>query len=84
MTTRRLLCLSPVALAAVLLAGAPAHAQGVYKIGELNSYKAQPAFLEPYKKGMELAVEEINKAGGINGKKVELITRDDNARRSTC
>ncbi len=79
MTTRRLLCLSPVALAAVLLAGAPAHAQGVYKIGELNSYKAQPAFLEPYKKGMELAVEEINKAGGINGKKVELITRDDNA-----
>ena len=79
MTTRRLLCLSPVALAAVLLAGAPAHAQGVYKIGELNSYKAQPAFLEPYKKGMELAVEEINKAGGINGKKVELVTRDDNA-----
>ena len=26
------------------------------KIGEVNSYKAQPAFLEPYKKGMELAV----------------------------
>ncbi len=79
MTTRRLLCLSPVALAAVLLAGAPAHAQGVYKIGEMNSYKAQPAFLEPYKKGMELAIEEINKAGGVNGRKLELITRDDNA-----
>jgi len=57
----------------------PAHAQGVIKIGEINSYKAQPAFLEPYKKGMELAIEEINAAGGINGKKVELITRDDNA-----
>ena len=56
-----------------------AHAQGVIKIGEINSYKAQPAFLEPYKKGMELAVEEINAAGGINGKKVELIVRDDNA-----
>jgi hypothetical protein len=52
----------------------PAHAQGVIKIGEVNSYKAQPAFLEPYKKGMELAVEEINAKGGINGKKVELIT----------
>ena len=38
-----------------LLAG-PALAQGTYKIGEINSYKAQPAFLEPYKKGMELAV----------------------------
>ena len=26
------------------------------KIGELNSYKVFPAFLEPYKKGMELAL----------------------------
>jgi branched-chain amino acid transport system substrate-binding protein len=56
----------------------PAHAQGVIKIGEINSYKAQPAFLEPYKKGMDLAVEEINAKGGINGRKLELITRDDN------
>jgi branched-chain amino acid transport system substrate-binding protein len=56
-----------------------AQAQGVIKIGEVNSYKAQPAFLEPYKKGMELAVDEINAAGGVNGKKIELITRDDNA-----
>ena len=53
-------------------------AQGVIKIGEVNSYKAQPAFLDPYKKGMELAVEQINAAGGLLGKKVELITRDDN------
>nr|WP_254425653.1 ABC transporter substrate-binding protein [Polaromonas sp. A23] len=58
---------------------ATAQAQGVIKIGEVNSYKAQPAFLEPYKKGMELAVDEINAAGGVNGKKLELITRDDNA-----
>ncbi len=64
------------ALAVVLV---PAHAQGTIKIGEINSYKAQPAFLEPYKKGMELAVEEINAKGGIDGRKVELITRDDNA-----
>lgn len=54
-------------------------AQNTIKIGEINSYKAQPAFLEPYKKGMELAVEEINAAGGIHGKQVQLITRDDNA-----
>ena len=66
-------------LAATLAMMPQAHAQGVIKIGELNSYKAQPAFLEPYKKGMELAVEEINAAGGVNGKKIELITRDDNA-----
>ena len=65
----------------LLLAAAPftaAHAQGVIKIGEVNSYKVQPAFLEPYKKGMELAVDEINAAGGLIGKKVQLITRDDN------
>jgi branched-chain amino acid transport system substrate-binding protein len=56
-----------------------AHAQSTIKIGELNSYKAQPAFLEPYKKGMELAVEEINAAGGVLGKPIEVIHRDDNA-----
>jgi branched-chain amino acid transport system substrate-binding protein len=47
------------------------------KIGELNSYKVFPAFLEPYRKGMELALEEINAAGGVLGKKLELVTRDD-------
>ena len=39
------------ASAAVVCLGAPAMAQGTIKIGELNSYKSQPAFLEPYKKG---------------------------------
>ncbi|ANN80540.1 ABC transporter substrate-binding protein [Bordetella flabilis] len=56
-----------------------AAAQGTIKIGEINSYKAQPAFLEPYRHGMELAVEQVNAAGGIGGKKLELVTRDDNA-----
>lgn len=67
--------------ASALLAAAvtmPALAQGVVKIGEVNSYKVQPAFLEPYKKGMELAVDQVNAAGGVNGKKLVLITRDDN------
>ncbi|MDO5623301.1 MAG: ABC transporter substrate-binding protein [Pseudomonadota bacterium] len=77
MTTRRLALVSAAAVA--LLAGLPAQAQGVYKIGELNSYKAQPAFLEPYKKGMELAVAQINAAGGVNGRQLQLVTRDDNA-----
>ena len=63
---------------ALTLAAAPAWAQGVLKIGEINSYKAMPAFLEPYKKGMDLAVEQINASGGLLGKKVELVIRDDN------
>ena len=77
MTMRRNL-MRATAAAALALTLAPVFAQGVIKIGEVNSYKAQPAFLEPYKKGMELAVDEINAAGGVNGKKIELITRDDN------
>ncbi|HEY7248252.1 MAG TPA: ABC transporter substrate-binding protein [Xanthobacteraceae bacterium] len=57
--------------------GAPAAAQDTIKIGELNSYKAQPAFLEPYKRGWEMAVDEINGKGGVLGKKLEVISRDD-------
>lgn len=69
------------AAATFCMLGAPlqaASAQDVIKIGEVNSYKAQPAFLEPYRKGMELAVEQVNAAGGVNGKQIELIVRDDN------
>ena len=65
--------------ATVLLMTATAWAQGPIKIGEVNSYKAQAAFLDPYKKGMELAVEEVNAAGGVSGRKIEVVTRDDNA-----
>ena len=65
-------------LAMLACALGAAQAQDVYTIGEINSYKAQPAFLEPYKKGMELALAQINITGGIGGKKLVLVTRDDN------
>src|SRR6476661_4227945 len=71
--------LNRIALLVVgVLVGAAAHAQDTIKIGEINSYKAQPAFLDPYKKGWELAVEEVNAAGGVLGKKLQVISRDDN------
>jgi branched-chain amino acid transport system substrate-binding protein len=54
-------------------------AQGPIKIGEMNSYKAQPAFLEPYRRGWQMAVEEINAKGGVLGRKLEIVSRDDNA-----
>src|SRR3978361_236187 len=47
------------------------------KIGEINSHSLLPAFTEPYRKGWQLAVEEINAAGGINGKKLVVISKDD-------
>jgi branched-chain amino acid transport system substrate-binding protein len=68
------------AAAAALAAGMfsiGAQAQGTFKVGELNSYKAQPAFLEPYRKGWEMALEEINAGGGVLGRKLEVISRDD-------
>lgn len=55
----------------------PAGAQTI-KLGELNSYKVFPAFLEPYRKGMELAQEEVNAGGGVLGRKLEVVVRDDN------
>ena len=62
---------------AALLSGSVASAQTI-RIGELNSYKAQAAFLEPYRKGWELALEEVNAAGGVLGSKLEVVSRDDN------
>lgn len=64
--------------AAYLMAGG-AQAQDTIKVGEMNSYKVFAAFLEPYKKGMDLAVEEINASGGVLGKKLEVVSRDDGA-----
>jgi branched-chain amino acid transport system substrate-binding protein len=63
-------------LLALALLAAPCFAQSV-KIGELNSYKVFPAFLDPYRKGMELALEEINASGGVAGRQLELVVRDD-------
>jgi branched-chain amino acid transport system substrate-binding protein len=63
---------------AALCCAAPAVAQETIKLGELNSYKVFTAFLDPYKKGMELAVEEVNAAGGVFGRKLEVVYRDDN------
>lgn len=47
------------------------------KIGEINSYTALAAFTQPYRKGMELALSEINAGGGVLGRKLEVVFRDD-------
>src|SRR5437899_8470095 len=67
-----------LALAVVLIAAAGAGLAQPIRLGELNSYKVFPAFLEPYKKGMELALAEINTAGGVLGRPLEIVVRDDN------
>src|SRR3977135_294360 len=64
---------------AIALAGiaSKAMAQGEIKIGEINSYSLLPAFTAPYRKGWQLAVEEVNAAGGVNGKKLVGVSKDD-------
>ncbi len=77
MIARRTVLLGTAALAMAAAFSGPAAAQGTIKIGEMNSYKVFPAFLEPYKKGWELALDEINAAGGVLGRKLEVVSRDD-------
>ncbi len=52
-------------------------AQEPIKIGEINHYKRMAAFAGPYKLGLELASEEVNAAGGVLGRPLEFIFRDD-------
>ena len=79
MTNRRtFITCAAAALAAPLFAGAPVlAADAPIKVGEVNSYTRLPAFTEPYRNGWQLALEEINAAGGIKGRKIEVISRDD-------
>lgn len=68
--------------AATLAAPATIRAQGAQpiRIGEINDYTAIPAFTLPYRMGWQLAVEQINQAGGIAGRPIEVISRDDAGR----
>ncbi|WP_213736223.1 ABC transporter substrate-binding protein [Bradyrhizobium sp. dw_411] len=50
------------------------------RIGDINSYSAIPAFTIPYRNGATLALEEINAAGGVLGRPLELVSRDDNGK----
>jgi branched-chain amino acid transport system substrate-binding protein len=65
------------ATAAVAAPGVVRAQAGAIRIGEINSYTAQPAFLRPYRNGWELAIDQVNAAGGVLGRKLETVFRDD-------
>lgn len=73
------LALPPVMLPMLLVLGAlPARAQETIKIGffaPLTGFAAADG--ASTKHSAEIAVEELNAAGGIKGKKVELVVYDD-------
>ena len=59
------------------LAG-PAGAEGPIRIGEINSYSGIGApFTLPYRAAVEMAVDQINAGGGVNGRRLEVLFRDD-------
>src|SRR5690606_29041658 len=68
------------ALAAALLGAAPALAQDTVKIGfhaPLTGFAAADGTSS--RNGAELAVEQANAEGGIDGKQIELVVYDDQA-----
>ena len=75
--TRVTLALTVVA--GLLLASLPIAAQQTpIKIGEINSFSGIGApFTGPYRSAVEMAVEEVNAKGGVLGRKVEVLFRDD-------
>ena len=68
------------AAVALLSMSTATFAADTIKIGEINHYKRMAAFAEPYKKGIELALKEVNDAGGVLGKPLEFIFRDDDGK----
>ena len=65
-----------VAVAAIAMMATPAFAQ--IKIGSAGPMTgANAAFGEQLRRGAQMAVEDINAAGGVNGQKLELQIGDD-------
>jgi branched-chain amino acid transport system substrate-binding protein len=70
--------LLPAVLATALLAAAPVQAQDTLKLGLVAAMSGQSAKSgEAIVRGLSLAIDEINAKGGLLGKKVELLVRDD-------
>src|SRR5262249_50263539 len=63
---------------ALLAASLPARAQDTIKIGVVTDRTGNAAeFASIEEQGLELALKEINAAGGVLGKKLELVYEDD-------
>ena len=66
------------AAGALALSLTPALAQQTIKVGSVLSVTGPASFLgAPEDKTMRMYVDKINAAGGVNGKKIELIIYDD-------
>src|SRR6266702_3217293 len=63
-----------------MLAALPALAQETIKIGLVTALSGQSARAgEAITRGLQVAIDEINAKGGVLGRKLELVRRDDEA-----
>jgi branched-chain amino acid transport system substrate-binding protein len=68
------------ALAALLSPAIPAFAAETIKIGLITALSGQSARAgEALTRGLTIAIDELNAAGGVLGRKFELVARDDEA-----
>src|ERR1700719_997980 len=75
---RRHLRAAAAAAAASFAVALPAFAQETLKVGLVAAMSGQSAKSgEAIVRGLSLAIDEINAKGGVLGKKVELVVRDD-------
>ena len=73
----------PLSLALLLVVGGAARADDEIVLGEYGSLTGSEAvFGKSTHNGLEIAVDEINAAGGIRGRKVRLVTYDDQGKTS--
>ncbi len=74
----RLSCVLVMAVFAAFPLGAPLHAADVIKVGIVDCYSGPPAtYSNDVLDGFKLGVEKINSKGGVLGKKITFVTRDD-------
>jgi branched-chain amino acid transport system substrate-binding protein len=65
-------------IGATVLSAEVSFAADSFKIGTVLAMSGRFAFLgDPERKGVELAVEEINAGGGVLGKSLEIVSYDD-------
>ncbi len=48
-----------------------------FRIGEINDYSNQAAITGPYRMGWQMAIEQVNNLGGVNGRTLEFVSHDD-------
>src|SRR4030067_3267696 len=82
---KRIVHLILISLGILIFINPSASAQDTYKIGAAFALSGAIAvYGEGFKKAVDLAVEEINTAGGIKGKKIEIVYEDNKSTPKDC